>query len=736
MLYGSFKTDSSFEDPYIPGSDHEVKFEGFEPTPEKSKTFRRSYFYVAIIAASMIISIGYSFGYLKPIVFNNSINLLESLNSETSTATISVTTEYGDNSINMFPYPFLEDAVLMEPHRENNVFITQTVSVCPDNRVLESSSCNVNWSLLGTDGEISVSGCSLGPSFAVTPLMTGQHSLLVQRTCADNSLVEVGTFKVWVKYVRRELQTLSENDRNEFLDAMRTLWDVSTLDGQKLYGERYKSLWYLATVHNDGGSSPVCDEFHASNGFVNNHVLLGSYLEQSLQLVNPRVALHYLEYAALFSSENFQSHIDNQLDGGAWTEIMTEKFFGSNDPLTGKILDGRWANSAVPYMDEAFFVKEGLQNKLTFFPEEEEIWLGVSSAHRMSPYGLLRSPWNYNPSPYTTRYNNVDRILNSDSISLRQWGLYLGSTCTDYSNFVTEDVYHKDLKNYLAFAEDQVHGNIHFAFGGSGGDNCAEIDDVLRTKYEFSDSDLLIVAQAAQTFFKTYLPFQNVFVHPTFGNPLSCSADPWQNGQLTSTAAPGDTDGPSCTCAPAYLENEETFQTLVKMYFMKFINDNTEVVQYLQDNKIDFDERKTVMNLLCGRMQFDGDMAGSGAASDPLFWVAHGAIERLFQRVLFENILTDKVYGVGNGRMDTCSGHTVEGTKMWLKGLYFDGASEDASLLTNVDFTEILDPTTEKYRDNINYVYDDSTWSFCEGSESWFSGKSSVTAFAQHPQMK
>jgi len=282
------------------------------------------------------------------------------------------------------------------------------------------------------------------------------------------------------------------------------------------------------------------------------------------------------------------------------------------------------------------------------------------------------------------------------------------------------------LKTYLSFAEDQVHGNIHFAFGGSGGDLCAKMDSVLKADYGFADTDLLIIAQAAQTFFKTYVPFQNTFVHPTYGNPLSCSADPWQNGQLVTTSAPGETNGPSCTCAPAYLESEDTFQTLVNMYFMKFINDNTAVVQYLQDTTIDFEKRKSVMNLLCGRMQFDGDMAGSGAATDPLFWVAHGAIERLFQRAVFSNILSDKEYGVGNGRMDTCSGHTVTGTKAWLKGFYFDGASEDASKLTNVDLTEILDPSSEKYRDNINYVYDDSTWSFCEGSELWFSGLPSV----------
>eukprot|EP01034_Spumella_vulgaris_P043669 gene43669-54251_t len=35
--------------------------------------------------------------------------------------------------------------------------------------------------------------------------------------------------EVVVKYVRRELSTLTDSDREEFLDAMKTLWDVDTV---------------------------------------------------------------------------------------------------------------------------------------------------------------------------------------------------------------------------------------------------------------------------------------------------------------------------------------------------------------------------------------------------------------------------------------------------------------------------------------------------------------------------
>jgi len=230
------------------------------------------------------------------------------------------------NEVSMFPYPFLDNAFLMEPHRKNKVI----VSGCAESDL--ETSCYLSWTLQSDSGIIAMSGSAPAPAFIISPVKTGKYSLVIESEGGN-----VNSFTIWVKYVRRELQSLTESDRNEFLDALRVLWDVSTVDGQKIYGERYKSLWYFATVHNDAGANRICDGFHASNGFVNNHVILGSYLEQSLQLVNPRVALHYMEYAKYFSSADFTKHLKNQLDGGAWTEILSDKYFGSNDPYTGNL---------------------------------------------------------------------------------------------------------------------------------------------------------------------------------------------------------------------------------------------------------------------------------------------------------------------------------------------------------------------------------------------------------------
>jgi hypothetical protein len=64
----------------------------------------------------------------------------------------------------------------------------------------------------------------------------------------------------------------------------------------------------------------------------------------------------------------------NQMDGGAWTEFLGEKWFGGNDPYTGRITSGRWESSHVPTLDDQFFVDHGIDNTQTFFPEENKQW--------------------------------------------------------------------------------------------------------------------------------------------------------------------------------------------------------------------------------------------------------------------------------------------------------------------------------------------------------------------------
>ena len=210
-----------------------------------------------------------------------------------------VSNEYGKLDLgNMLPYSFLVGAVLLEPYRATIIAIEDPLD-----------GCSYDWTITELSSDvISASGNSLDGTILATLQTVGEYRLSAKESCgaASDSKRSLNV-KVWLKYVRRELSSLNDEDREEFLDAFHSLWTTSTTDGKALYGDRYKSLNYFATLHNDAGGNSVCDQFHGGYGFLSNHMYLSAYLEQSLQLINPKMALHYMEYSQYFESDKFQA---------------------------------------------------------------------------------------------------------------------------------------------------------------------------------------------------------------------------------------------------------------------------------------------------------------------------------------------------------------------------------------------------------------------------------------------
>ena len=90
----------------------------------------------------------------------------------------------------------------------------------------------------------------------------------------------------------------------------------------------------------------------------------------------------------------------------------------------------------------------------------------------------------------------------------------------------------------------------------------------------------------------------------------------------------------------------------------------------------------------------------------------------MYQRVILEGVLADNVYI--NPKRNECSGHTADGTKRWLSGYYLQDKSIDTSLLTNAELADILNPNGDKYRDLLDFVYEDRDWAWCSGFDAWF----------------
>ena len=55
--------------------------------------------------------------------------------------------------------------------------------------------------------------------------------------------------EVMVKYVRREIRSLRDRDRETFLNAAMIMQRVPTNVGERLYGPKYKSKDYFNRIH-------------------------------------------------------------------------------------------------------------------------------------------------------------------------------------------------------------------------------------------------------------------------------------------------------------------------------------------------------------------------------------------------------------------------------------------------------------------------------------------------------
>lgn len=79
------------------------------------------------------------------------------------------------------------------------------------------------------------------------------------------------SFTVAVKYIRRELRSMSENDRLTFFSALQEMYSTSQEEGEIKYGNKYRSIESLVYKHLSAAASSDCDHWHDGAGILTNH---------------------------------------------------------------------------------------------------------------------------------------------------------------------------------------------------------------------------------------------------------------------------------------------------------------------------------------------------------------------------------------------------------------------------------------------------------------------------------
>ena len=188
--------------------------------------------------------------------------------------------------------------------------------------------------------------------------------------------------------VRRELRALTAEARERVFAAMQTMKATPTAEGRARYGPAYVSYDELVAQHLVASAAPGCDQGHQGPAFATFHRAFGLRFERALMAVDPRVdALPYWDY-------NVEAVAPDPRRTDLWS------WFGGSegDARAGHAVEGgRFA---------AWRVRPG-----------------AALANYTNARGLLRSPWNTNPSDRVTRARHSCGSQTTFAPAL--WGLCL-----------------------------------------------------------------------------------------------------------------------------------------------------------------------------------------------------------------------------------------------------------------------------------------------------------------------
>jgi len=153
---------------------------------------------------------------------------------------------------------------------------------------------------------------------------------------------------------------------------MDTMKHMNSTDGRARYGAHFISYDELVAKHLAAAADPRCDQAHLGPAFATYHRAFTLQFELSLMSIDPTIAaLPYWDY-------NIEANM--------------------TDPRTSQIWSAGWFGSSEGDPDHGHSISDGFFASWRVRANASEI------SDYASPYNLLRSPWNNNPSSRITRF--------------------------------------------------------------------------------------------------------------------------------------------------------------------------------------------------------------------------------------------------------------------------------------------------------------------------------------------
>lgn len=560
-----------------------------------------------------------------------------------------------------------------------------SITVSGIGHTLEESA-TIEWAIQGYDEQTAHQ--KEGRTISHTFTAIGWHNFSLSVTTNAGVLAYAMVDKIMVKYVRREIRDLSELDRTATLDAMVRVYNTPTEEGQKSYGQKYKGIEYFIRMHLYGAADKMCDHWHDDAGIMTHHVGFTIMFEKNMQLVDPSVSIPFWDYtldAYRYCHENEYFMVGSL---GCWrasvikkSQIFFDDWFGAGSPETPDhaVHRGRWGNTTV------------LQDAREY-------------SSITNPYGLLRSPWNTDPTAHALRRHS--QVLNQNldpMVSCERW-----QDCFDSV----------DLASMNTCLNGATHGPIHILIGGQWFLNSALLENDHMVFQGGLAGDQLLLAKILWR--KGYLRC-----------PETCSKDTPAEKCL-------------CSCPMEYRHGATPYEILVDkaevmhwvvetsrggIYYNKTEDHYHIMNKTLAEEEVLWNE---ILLVLCNPGH-PGEMYTSAAPYDPTFWLIHPSAERMLSwRRMLDHLSVhtfNQTWGYSHqgdpsdmGQIcewddvsdfglpycydSTCPGHNAADTTPFM------GIVEEGEFPTNEEIYAYVAPWNEE----LPYMYDTYYWPHCNAS--------------------
>ena len=524
----------------------------------------------------------------------------------------------------------------------------------------------------------------------------GDWKVRVTEFGADGvTTINAGHGSVLVRYVRRELRDLAFQDREDWLDALATMWRVDGDSGRAVYGANYVSSDELLAVHATNSALRDNDHFHNGAGFLAQHVRLDSTVLMSVQAIDKRVSTPFWDWTI-----EAQMALDGVIESPLDTPLWTDAWFGSlnyvDDPVVvGAVHYGASTQEFLGRGYEAWAIRDSRWA----FAKVKRYLPGDDAPYPVNSFGFLRSPWNNNPSPYVTR---VNFRIEAGALA-KSW-----PTCSDLYQFLSpadpvSAVY------FMTHLEDQsVHANVHQVLGGT-------IIDV-----ESTDTFLATLSRAnatAETCYQTVMT-RHIWRHRLADMKTDCDPDAVKTAD-DLRACQLDCDGfddATLVALGAFAADQYKCGYDTRDYASTTPND------LLLD----------IGRAACAATFLKGEHLEASGTTDPSFFLVHPTLARYWQLKLltsptavtndwadYDNDIGACVPAIGGCYVDAqdldtdaetcCGGHFRYST-------YYEDVDRTPPPPTAPSNHEIVDRASPLRSDSLNLVFHTFKWDHCKAA--------------------